>query len=545
MSEARKDHVVVVGGGLSGIATALGVALRGRPVTVLEAADRVGGAAAYSGGQVWVGGNHVAARAGVDDDLQSAQSYVRGIAADAPELLDEPTMLRWLDAAPEAMRWWEDAGAVRWALIEGLSDYRVDVPGALGVGRYLTGEPFAAARLGTWLDRLQVSPYFRMGTTYADLFAKGRRSTAGGADSTEFLTFGTGLVAGFLSRALETGLVDVLLGHRVTRLLPGPEGGVCGVEADGPEGLVQHRGPVVLATSSYDWDADLVRRFVGLEPLNAASLAPPSLRGDGIRLAEQAGAAVVTMPARSVPMVPGWRAPTESGYDNGPEYALPHAMIVDASGRRFCDDSYWPSIVPRIVDERGQHLPFFLVWDEQHRRKYGLGSTPPGGTYPEGVVTSASSLRELAVALGVDGPQLEATARTFSGHALRGEDPDFGRGSVEFIRNFSGDPEHEPNPLLGPVAEPPFYGLRLCLLGVGIGASGVHGNPNGEVLDVQGSLVPGLHVVGSCAAATTFGGAYNSGFALSRGLTLAHLVAQQLAQAPAETTTGAAARDGG
>src|SRR3954466_14525553 len=108
---AQRSRVIVVGGGLSGLSTALGAALRGRPVTVFESADRLGGAAAYSGGQVWVGANHVAAEAGMEDALQRAESYVRGIAHERPELLDEQAMRRWLTAAPQAMRHWEDVGA--------------------------------------------------------------------------------------------------------------------------------------------------------------------------------------------------------------------------------------------------------------------------------------------------------------------------------------------------------------------------------------------------------------------------------------------------
>src|SRR5215831_18445163 len=106
--------VIIVGAGLSGLATALGVALRGRRAIVLEAAELVGGAAAYSGGQVWVGGNHVEAREGIDDDLDRTERYVRAIAHDDPECLDEPAMLRWLHTAPEAARYWEQVGAIRW-----------------------------------------------------------------------------------------------------------------------------------------------------------------------------------------------------------------------------------------------------------------------------------------------------------------------------------------------------------------------------------------------------------------------------------------------
>ncbi|MBV9206977.1 MAG: FAD-dependent oxidoreductase [Actinobacteria bacterium] len=523
-----EESVIIVGGGLSGLATALGASRRGWRVTVLESADLLGGAAAYSGGQVWVGANHVAARDGIDDDLARSESYVLGIAHDRPELLDVAAMRRWLTAARQAMRQWEDVGAVRWQVIPGLADYHADVPGASADGRYLTGEPVPAARLGQWRDALRVSPYFRMGMTYTDLFEHGRRETASRPQSDEgALTFGTGLVAGFLAKVLEQDRVEILVSHRVTGLLA-RDGSVVGAQAHGPAGPVLRSGPVVLATSAYDWDAELVEEFLGLAPDDFGSMAPESLLGDGIRLARSAGGAVAAFPAGCVPLVPGWPAPGGQGFENGPEYAMPHAMIVDAAGHRFCDDSYWVSIVPAVTGKEHPHRPFFLVVDDQHRQRYGLGSTPPGGDYPDGLVSSAPTLREVGQALGIDGEQLEITAAEFSRHAEHGEDPRFGRGSVEFIRRFSGDPSHRPNPVLGPIRVPPFHGLRLRLLGTGIGSSGVRIDGDGRVLAEDGSVVPNLYAVGSCAAATTFGTGYNSGFALSRGLTLAYLVAGQL-----------------
>ena len=525
---ADEPRVVVVGGGLSGLATAVGAALLGRLVTLFESSGVLGGAAAYSGGQVWVGANHVAAREGIDDDLTRAESYVRGIARAHPQLLDEAAMRRWLTTAPEAMRYWEQAGAVRWALIAGLADYHADVPGALATGRYLTGEPVVAQSLGDWRDRLRVSPYFTMGTTYAELFAKGRRTTAAGDGAQDRLTFGTGLVAGFLARALALDRIEILPAHPVTELVLDRRGRVIGARANGPAGPVQRFGPVVLATSTYDWNPGLVRDFLGLDRDDFGSMAPDTLRGDAIRLARSAGGAVARIPASCVPLVPGWPEPDGTGFENGPEYAMPHAIIVDSSGRRFCDDSYWPSIVPRVVDPDHPHRPFFLICDDQHRRKYGLGSTPPGGEYPPGIVASAPALRELGAALGIDGAQLEATVAAFNHHAARGEDPEFGRGGVEFVRRFSGDPAHEPNPVLGPLREPPFHGLRLRLLGTGIGSTGVRIDGDGHVLTDGGLAVPGLYAVGSCAAATTFGSGYNIGFALGLGLTLAYLVAREV-----------------
>ncbi len=521
--------MIVVGAGLSGIATALGVALRGRRVTVFEAADQVGGAAAYSGGQVWVGANHVAARDGIDDDLGSTERYIRGIAHLHPELLDEHALERFVTTAPRAMKYWEDVGAVAWTVIKGLADYHTEVDGALESGRYLTTEPVDGRRLGRWRDRLRISPYFRMGTTYDDMFVEGRRRSATGeAAEDDTLTVGTGLVAGFLARALQEDGIDFLVSTPVSELLQDPDGRVVGVRANGPGGAVERYGPVVLATSSYDWDAELVKEFLGLDQEHFGSMAPESVRGDGIRLARAVGGGVVKIPATCVPMVPGWPSPTGTGVVNGPEYAMPHAMIVDQSGRRFCNDSYWVDLVPRAMNPADRHLPFFLVFDEQHHRKYGLGTTPPGGEYPEGLVTSAPSLRELGAVLGIDGEQLETTAAIFSQHAARGEDPEFGRGTVEFINRFSGDPSHAPNPVLGPITEAPFHGLRLLFVGTAIGSSGVAADGDGHVLDETGAVVSGLYVVGSCAATTTFGSGYNSGMALSRGLTLAYLVAEEI-----------------
>lgn len=549
-----KPHVIVVGAGLSGLATALGSALGGATVTVFEAADLLGGAAAYSGGQVWVGANHVAEREGIADDLATAERYVRAIAHAHPEVLDEDAMRTWLRTAPVAARYWEQVGAIRWSVIPGLADYHNEADGALGAGRYLTNEPIDGGVLGEWREYLRVSPYFPVGTTYAEMFVKGRRLTyvdetedgghagmnafglpgrqheasaqVGGSDP---LTFGTGVVASFLARVLREDRVRIRRSHPVTELLTGQDGRVVGVRADGPDGPVTEHGVVVLATSSYDWSPELVKEILGLETDEFGSVAPRSLRGDGITLARSVGGVLATIPATSVPMLPGWQDTIGTGFAYGPDYAMPHSMIVDRTGRRYCDDSYWVDIVAKTMNPDERHLPFFLIWDEQHHRKYGLSSTPPGGEYPDGLVTSASTLDALGTALGIDGAQLAKTAGEFSANAERGEDPDFGRGTVAYVRRFAGDPEHGPNPVLGSIVEPPFHGMRLRFVGTGIGSSGVHIDGGGHVLDGDGAAIPGLYAVGSCAAMTTTGSGYNSGFALGRGLTLAYQVAHELA----------------
>jgi 3-oxosteroid 1-dehydrogenase len=540
-AKRKADTVVVVGAGLSGIATALGAAMNGLDVVVLESADMIGGAAAFSGGQVWVGDNHVARREGLSDSAELAEQYVRHIGHAHPEYLDEAAMKRWLAVSPVAIRHWEDVGAIRWAVIPGLADYHNEAPGAQPAGRYLTNERIDGSILGEWRAKLRISPYFPVGTTYAEMFEKGRRLTqvddedgqrriglgaglrhageprqrgrpaaATGADP---LTFGPGVVGSFLAKALQYPNIRFLLEHPVTELLRDAQGQVTGARAQSPAGPVVFEGTVVLATSTYDWDAELVQELVGLGPDDFGSVAPRSVKGDGIRLVRAIGGAVMQLPATCIPMLPGWKTTTGVGYAYGPDYAMPHAIIVDKTGRRYCDDSYWVDIVARTMNPQDMHLPFFMVFDEQHHQKYGLGATPPGGAYPEGMVESAPTLEALGEKLGIDGAQLARTAARFSANALRGEDPDFGRGTVDYVRRFAGDPNNKPNSVLGPVDSAPFFGFRLRFVGTGIGSSGIHIDADGHVLDTAGQVIPGLYAVGSCAAYTTTGVGYNSGFA--------------------------------
>lgn len=518
--------MVVVGAGLSGLACALAAVRCGFEVSVLERADKVGGAAAYSGGQVWVAGNHVARQLGISDSVEAGEAYVRAISGD-PSLLDEAAMQRWLKMAPPAIKYWEEIGAIEWELIPGFPDYHQGAAGARDDGRYLTGRRFDGKRLGRWREHLRVSPHFPKGATYEEIFAAGRwrpvtTSAAAGDDP---LTFGTGIVAAFLARALDEPGIEILLERRVTELLYEADR-VVGVRADGPAGTTERRGHVVLATSSYDWDPRLVQEYLTLGPDDFGSAAPTSISGDGIRLASAVGGDVAQIPAQHVPLLPGWPVANEPGYKYGPEYALPHAFTVDDRGRRFCDDSYYIDIVRRALDPADRHIPCFMIWDERHHQRYGLAGTPPGHEYPPGLVESADSLPALADKLGIPGDALHATAERFNLYADAGEDPDWGRGTNGFVRMYTGDPQHEPNPLLGSVAHAPFFGTRLRLLGTGIGSTGIRTNLDGQVLTAAREPIAGLYAIGACAAMLTSGSGYNSGFALARGLTMALVVAR-------------------
>lgn len=535
--------MIVVGAGLGGLSAAITAADRGLDVVLLEAGPTVGGAAGYSGGQVWVGGNHVAARDGVDDSVDRALRYVQGAASRDTASVDPSLAREWLEAAARAARYFEDQGVIRWGIVPDYPDYYFpEVDGSVPTGRYLTSTPYDGRQLGAERERLHVSPHFPVGVTYGEMFSWGGLSSKTAFDwdlvaerrATDTLTFGTGITAPFFKAALDRG-VDVRTGHRVVALEQRGDA-VVGVRVETADGDERRfSGPVILATGAHDWSESLMARFTGIPPTDGGSVAPPSLRGDAVDLVEAVGGTAAALPAWAAPVLPGYRLdepafPGDSGFRACYEHCLPHTFIVDRTGNRFCDDSFHSRIVAHVLrDQQDADFPIFMVWDSQHHRKYGLGPTMPGGEYPDGLVVSGATLAELAAELGVPGDALQATADRYNVGAAEGEDREFGRGSNLSVRRFRGDGRQQPNPCVGPVAEGPFFGMRLRLLSTGIAAAGVRAGSRGRAERADGSVIEGLYAIGECSARAAAGVGYNSGYSLSRAMAFGFLAANEVA----------------
>jgi 3-oxosteroid 1-dehydrogenase len=540
-------RVIVVGGGMGGLSAAITAADAGLTVTLLEKGSRLGGAAAYSGGQVWVGANHVAARQGIADDPHDVLTYVRSLGARDPSLFDDDRATEWIDGARAAAQAFEEKGVIRWEVIPDYPDYYYPaVEGSKATGRYLTGAPFDGSRLGESRSLLLDAPHFPSGITYGEMFAWG-----GIASRTEWdhdllnqrrehdvLTFGQGIAAAFLGAVLDRH-IPIMTDTTVTSLRVGDDGIVCGVTIVDRDGVESTRdGRVVLATGAHDWSPELSERFTGIPADDGGSVAPRTLTGDAIRLGTAVGAEVVALPAWAAPVLPGYVLPMplfpgDSGARGCYEHCMPHAIVVDTTGSRFCDDSFHPALVEagltRDASGTFEHLPMFLVWDEEHHRRYGLGPSLPGQPYPEGLVSTAPTLESLARALGIDPQGFAGAVAHFNAGAADGQDPDYGRGSNLSVRKFRGDANHPISPNVAPLLKAPFHGLRLRLLNTGIAAAGLRTGAAGRVMRADGSEVVGLHAVGESATRLAAGLGYNSGYSLSRAMTYGRLAALDIA----------------
>ncbi len=493
---ASGNRVVVVGSGAAGLAAAVGAATSGAQVTVLEAAGRLGGTTATSGGGLWIPVNPWAAAHGVEDSVEEAVRYLTALQGGEPGVAEA-----FVREGLRIVRLAEERTPLRWQHLIEFPDYHAELDGGSAHGRSLEMMPVQISREAAALVR--DDPYGLPPITInegelpnpPDSAEIERREREG------IMVRGRGLVAALAATLLEHG-GEIRTGMRATRLLASG-GAVVGVEA----GAEEFRGEVVLASGGFERNAALVRAFLRGPMLGPAG--PPSNRGDALLMGMQVGAALANMSdawwvaALGVPgeVIDG--APFHRMLFN--ESARPGGLVVDQNGRRFVNEAVNYYGFARALQERDgstyrySRVPSWLILDATRRRE-PLG--PLTGAEPDpDWLAKAQTLEDLAARIDVPQDALDKTVATFNEGAAAGVDPDFGRGSFIWDYFSSGGKP------LRPLSEPPFYALRLVP-----GCSGTKGgleiDENGRVRRLGGEdVVPGLYAAGN-AAAYVFGSGY-------------------------------------
>jgi hypothetical protein len=349
----------------------------------------------------------------------------------------------------------------------------------------------------------------------------------------DILTWGPGLVAGFAVAGLVERRVPIELDARVTELLQA-DGKVVGAVAEvgGERVEIRTRRGVLVATGSYG-NAPYAAMVEGLPEIFEAS--PPVLDGDGLDLTDptpaglvRSGEAVVILGFESHgERHPGTDVPFYRELSRA--LGLPHSIVVNKAGDRFGDESFYGYLLGTVkkydnATKQFPNYPCFLIGDNRYRMRYGLGDLdewPPG-------IAQSDDLTELAAMLDIDSEGLLKQVARFNELADDGIDPDFARGSLEYSRLRAGDPAQLPNPNVGSLREPPFWGLPLKLLGTGIYSMGLLINGDAQVLTRDRKPVPGLYATGNMVAYVEQPG-YVGGLANARAITYSYLAASHAA----------------
>ena len=191
------------------------------------------------------------------------------------------------------------------------------------------------------------------------------------------------------------------------------------------------------------------------------------------------------------------------------EKNLPGLMMVNIKGERFVNESSsYTKVVKGMLTANkagAESVPACFIFDAQYRHKFPCGPLYPASVMPDFLMRSkirswvckADTLDELASQLGVDPDGLVATAKKMNSYAINGKDLDFNRGDSTYDRMY-GDQNTHPNPCLGPISKPPFYGVRVYPGDLGT-KGGMKTDACARVLAEDGQSIEGLYAIGNCA----------------------------------------------
>jgi succinate dehydrogenase/fumarate reductase flavoprotein subunit len=266
---------------------------------------------------------------------------------------------------------------------------------------------------------------------------------------------------------------------------------------------------------------------------------PEGNTGDGARMAESLGAQLSIRYPQPAAWMPVSRVPMRDGtfgvFPHLVDRYKPGIIGVTRKGRRFTNESnsyhdVGAAMIEACSNER--ETAMWLICGHATIRKYGLGYAKPapvplGPLLRNGYLVKGRTLAELARNAGIDAAALEATVRRYDASAIRGEDPEFCRGSTSFNR-YLADPEHRPNPCVAPIGDGPYYALKVVMGDLGT-FDGISTAVTGEVLDVRGTVIDGLYAVGNDRASVMGGNYPGAGITLGPIMTFGYITGRRLA----------------
>jgi 3-oxosteroid 1-dehydrogenase len=557
--------LVIVGSGGGSMCAALAAKRLGKRALIVEKQALIGGSTGFSGGVWWVPNNAVMKRAGEADTAERARQYL-----DAVVDYDGPgtTPARrdaFIRTGPKMVDFLEREG-MKFVYADGWSDYYDELPGGEPRGRSLLAELFDTRELGEWEARLSRYKGFNLPVPTdqfpALMLAKhtwsGRKAALalvgriikGKLTGARLAGAGAAIQGRMLQIALreqlpiwtESPLADLIVeGGRVS--------GVA-VRRAGALVRVQARDGVLLNVGGFSRSAAMRERFQPRPSSHTWTNANPGDTGEGIEMAMGLGAAVDCMDEAwwvVTSLGPDGRPPKPGGYasDGTPlpfmhhlDLSLPHSMMVDQLGERFCDEAgAYMEIGQRMYRrerETGKAVPSWVVMDSRQRARYPWGTAQPGQVPQEwldsGYMIKADSIEALAARTGIDADGLRRTVERFNGFCRTGVDADFGRGSRAFDR-CHGDPTVKPNPNLGAIEQAPFYAVRMYPGDVGT-AGGLVTDEHARVLGEGGAVIDGLYATGNCTASVV-GRCYpGAGASIGASFTFGYIAAHHALGAP-------------
>ncbi|MEM7038602.1 MAG: FAD-binding protein [Bacteroidota bacterium] len=541
--------LVIAGSGGGGILTALVAHHHGLKPLIIEKSKYFGGTTARSGGVLWVPQNRFMKEIGVSDSEKEARDYMDQMVKGRSSQAMQDAFVEW---APKLIDFLETHTSVRLQSMPGYPDYYPALPGGKDGGRCMEARVYNSKKLGREVEDMnpsiwELSKKFRMTGNEFHKIAMAQTSWAGKwtvmkvglrmvldlLPWRKHLSMGQALAA-MLRKSLKVADIPLLLETPIVGLIE-EDGRVVGVKAKKEGRVIEYRANkgVMLATGGFPHNAEMRKQYHPASSNAAWSLAHKGNTGDGIRLAEQNGAALDLMED-------AWWGPMSINPNGVPffhisERALPGTIMVNKAGKRFINEALAYTEMIHIIHDlhaKGDEVvPCYFIYDHTARKNYAFGlmrAGKPGKEYLDaGYVVQADSLEALAEKMGIQADNLKATVQAYNKMAETGKDTDFQKGDSVYDRRF-GDPSVQPNPCMAPILKPPFYCSLLYPGDIGT-KGGILTDELGRALREDHSVIDGLYACGNTTA-SVMGHSYpGAGATIAAAMTFGMIAARHMA----------------
>jgi fumarate reductase flavoprotein subunit len=282
---------------------------------------------------------------------------------------------------------------------------------------------------------------------------------------------------------------------------------------------------VVIADGGFAANREAMGKFIMPRPDRVLCRVGPGAMGDGIFMAERAGAAIGGFGEFY------GHIHHKNAMTNARLWPYPHldavaerSLLVNAVGARFADEGlggvYMANAVAHLDDPLSAHVIIDeAIWQAEPKMSHTLACNPSMVT-AGGPLTSAPDLETLAQRIEVPTKALEQTVQLYN-NAVERDD----YSSLEVARTVR---KHKAMP----IRQGPFHAVPLC--------AGVTGTMGGVVIDVHAqaqrqseSAFPGLYAVGTPVAGLEGGPRAGYVGGLSKAFILGLLAAEHIASSRA------------
>jgi 3-oxo-5alpha-steroid 4-dehydrogenase len=470
-SWSAEFDVIVVGLGVAGGCAAIEANRAGATTLVLERASRGGGATAESEGTIYFGGGtRVQKAAGFEDTIENMMAHVTDAAG--------PT------ADAEKVRLYCEGSLEHFDFIESCGVEFKD----------------------TFYDEKVIFPptddcLIYSGNELAWPFSESAKPVPRGHKPKREGSAGTYLIE-CLIETLTNEDATIQNDAAVETLVQDGSGRVVGVIAsiEGEERAFRARRGVILTTGGFIFNKEMVERFApDLARCNFPIGSRTGCDGSGIRMGMGVGGAAINM-SEGLMTTPFFPPTTHI-----------KGLLVNAQGNRFVNEDCYHGRVTDAILRKADGRAYLIVDDALYDEENQF--------IPYKIAGMGETIEEVEAELGIPKGRLVHTFEAYNKSAAKGEDPT----------------HHKAVKWLTPLDNPPYAALDFSVdnsLWAALTLGGLDTKPSGEVLTVDGRIVPGLYAAGrSSAGLTRSGSHYASGMSIGGGSFFGRLAARAAAAA--------------